>query len=304
LISTKPQATSAHVTSKEAKARILSDEVNLLYAKDKNYLIEYSEDANNSSPYCIIYFSSDAIYCPDTIENFYEQLIRKNRYEWYRTRINCGAKHIFVRDVKKQHYLSGINSDLNTMKKVTDFLKAEATGYKIITVGSSSGGYAAVFFGQKLNAERIYCFNGQFLLHVDYFWRFEGLEKSIVERYSSLKKFFTAPSKIFYFHSNRSHMDIEQLDYIKKTGVNVISFNSSTHRIPFLKCCLPVVLNMDVRDLKKLSSKRYYPLLFSFKMVGLLGTLIGSCKELQGLVRESVLTRENAFTVWLILLIG
>ena len=298
-------ARRARVTSKEA-SRSLSDEVNRLYAKDKNYLIEYSEGAGHSSPYCIIYFSSDAIYNPDTVENFYEQLVRKNRYEWYHTRIDCGAKHIFIRDVKKQHYLSGINSDLDSLEKVTDFLRAETSGYKIITLGSSSGGYAAVFFGQKLDAERIYCFNGQFLLNGKYCWRFPGIDKSIAERYSNLKDFFTAPSKIFYFHSNRSPMDVEQFNNIKKTGVNVISFNSRTHRIPFLKCCLPVILNMDVQYLKALSNKRYAPWFFSIKMVGLWGTLIGSFKELQGLVREGVLVRawNTAPMVLLALLIG
>ena len=303
--SIKSHVARARVTSKEA-SRILSYEVNRLYAEDKNYLIEYSEGASNSKPYCIIYFSSDAIYYPDTAESFYEQLIRKNKYEWYHTRIDCGAKHIFIRDVKKHHYLSGINSHLDTLEKVTDFLRAETNGYKIITLGSSSGGYAAVFFGQKLNAERIYCFNGQFLLNVQYFWRFADIEKSIVERYSNLKNFFTAPSKIFYFHSNRSPLDVEQFNNIKKTGVNVISFNSRTHSIPFLKCCLPVVLNMDVRDLKTLSNKRYVPWFFSIKMVGLRGTLIGSCKELQRLVRQGFLTRtwNNALIIWLLLLIG
>jgi hypothetical protein len=306
LSSFKPHvAGRARVTSKEA-SRILSDGVNRLYAEDKNYLIEYSEGASHSSPYCIIYFSSDAIFHPDTLEKFYEQLIKKNRYEWYHTRIDCGAKHIFVRDVKKQHYLNGINNCLDTLEKVTDFLRAETSGYKIITLGSSSGGYAAVFFGQKLNAERIYCFNGQFLLNEKYFWRFTDVEKSIVERYSSLKNFFTAPSKIFYFHSNRSPLDIEQFDNIKKSGVNLISFNSRSHRIPFLKCCLPVILNMDVRYLKTLSNKRYTPWFFSIKMVGLWGTLIGSFKELQGLVREGFLMRrfDNALIVLLILLMG
>jgi hypothetical protein len=295
------------VKSKKApQIRILADEVNKLYAEGKNYLIEYSESASKNSPYCIIYFSSNNIFDPETVENFYEQLISRNKYEWYRTRIDCGTKHIFIRDVKKQHYLSGINSYLNTPEKVTDFLRAETSGYKVITLGVSSGGYAAVFFGQRLNAERIYCFNGQFLLHAEYFWRFPDIEKSSVEKYLNLKNFFTAPSKIFYFYSNKSPLDLRQFNHIKKSGVNVLCFNSRCHGIPFLKCCLPVVLNMDVRDLKILSNKRYDPWFFSIEMVGLWGTLIGSCKELQRLIREGVLMRRwsNPIKDLLVLLIG
>jgi hypothetical protein len=293
------------VTSKKA-SRILSDEVEKLYAENKNYLIEYSESISNSSPYCIIYFSSNNIYYPHTAEYFYDELVRKNRYEWYHTRIDCGAKHIFIRDVKKQHYLSGINSYLDTMEKVTDFLRAETRGYKIITLGSSSGGYAAVFFGQKLNAERTYCFNGQFLLSAQYFGELAGIEESIVKKYSSLKNFFTAPSKIFYFHSNRSPLDVRQLDHIRKTGVNVISINSRNHGIPFLECCLPVVLNMDICDLKILSNKRYYPWFFSIKMVGVRGTLIGCCKDLRRLVRHGAYRRvmKGSLVAWLLRLIG
>jgi len=220
--------------------------------------------------------------------------------------VDCGAKHIFIRDVKKHHYLSGINSHLNTLEKVTDFLRAETSGYKVITLGSSSGGYAAVFFGQELNAERIYSFNGQFRLRAKYFWRSGAIDRSIAERYSNLKYFFTAPSNIFYFYSSRSRLDIRQFDIIKESGVNVISINSRFHGIPFLRCCLPVVLNMNASDLKTLSGKRYAPWFFSIKMVGVRGTFIGCCNELQRLVREVALTRtwKESINIWLGLLIG
>jgi hypothetical protein len=277
------------MTSKKPETS-LSDEVNRLYSENPNYLIEYSDTASNSTPYCIIYFSSNNIYYPDSKETFLQKLVEKNKFEWYCTRINCGSKHIFIRDIKKVHYLLGINCFLDTSEKVVDFLKKETNGYRVITVGSSSGGYAAVFFGQRLGADRIYCFNGQFLLDAGY-QRFSEIEKSTVLKYSSLTYFFENPSSIFYFHSNKSGQDIKQLRIIEKTGVKIISFNSSVHGIPFLKCCLPVVLNLSTRDLQSLSAGCYDPWIFSLKMVGIWGTLLGSFKELEVLLRDRALIR-------------
>ena len=268
----------------------LSVEVNRLYAENNNYLIEYSESVENPIPYCIVYFSSNNIYYPDSKEVFYEQIIRNDRYEWCHTRIDSGTKHIFMRDIKKQHYMTGVNSRLDTIEKLIDFLKAETEGYKTITVGSSSGGYAAVLFGQQLNAERIYSFNGQFVLDVNN-PVFHKIEKSILRKYYKLQDFLKMPSTVFYFHSNKSTRDIYQFKCIKNTGIHTISFDAKVHGVPFLKSCLPIVLNLSIRDLKILSNKRHNTLLFSINMVGIWLTLTGFFKELQELLREQALTR-------------
>jgi hypothetical protein len=269
----------------------VDDEVNFVFANNKNYLIEYSKSTKNSIPYCIIYFSSNSIFYPQTKEAFFDQIIKKDRYEWYHTRINCGAKHIFLRDIKIRHYLAGINSTLDTIEKVIDFLKSETEGYKIITVGSSSGGYAAVFFGQKLNAERNYSFNGQFVLDSNYNYFFSENEKSLAEKYSNLRDYLKTPSTVFYFYSNKSEVDKSQLKYVEHTGINIFSFNTSVHGIPFLKNNLPVVLNLKVHDLKILSNKCYDPLFFSIKMVGILGLFIGIYKQTQKLLNEHLLLK-------------
>lgn len=264
----------------------LSDEINWLFTKNQNYLIEYSKSPNNSIPYCIIYFSSNFVFHPNTKEAFYDQIIKKDRYEWFHTRIDCGSKHIFMRDIKKRHYLTGINSNLDTIEKVIDFLKSETEGYKIITVGSSSGGFGAVFFGQKLNAERIYCFNGQFVLdyRCTFFW--SETEKTLAKRYSDIRDYLKTPSRIFYFCSNKSIGDIRQFKYIENTGINIFSFNTSVHGVPFLKNNLPVVLNLKIHELETLSNKRYDPLFFSIKMVGISGLLIGIFQQTQELLHE------------------
>jgi hypothetical protein len=273
----------------------IEDEVNSVlnpvFIKNKNCLIEYSKSANNSSPYCIIYFSSDFIFYPYTREAFLNQIVKQDRYEWYHTRIDCGTKHIFLRDIKKRHYLCGINSNLDTMEKILDFLKSETEGYKIITLGSSSGGYAAVFFGQKLKAERIYSFNGQFVLDDRYNWFFTEKEKSLAREHSNFTDYLKEPSTIFYFHSNKSEADKAQFKYVEHIGINVLSFNTSVHGIPFLKNNLPVVINLNINDLKVLSNKSYDPLFFSIKMVGVFGLLIGIYKQIRELLSQHILLK-------------
>jgi len=41
-------------------------------------------------------------------------------------------------------------------------LREESKRYSVITLGSSADGFAAVLYGQLLDAEIIYSFNGQF----------------------------------------------------------------------------------------------------------------------------------------------
>jgi hypothetical protein len=264
----------------------LSDGVNWSFTNNKNYLIKYSKTPKSTVPYCIIYFSSNFVYQPNTKEAFYDQIIKKDRYEWFHTRIDCGAKHIFIRDIKKRHYLTGINSDLDTIEKVIDFLKSETDGYRVITVGSSSGGFGAVFFGQKLNAERIYCFNGQFVLdyRCTFFW--SETERALAKKYSNISDYLKTPSTVFYFSSNKSIGDIRQFKYVENTGINILSFNTSVHGVPFLKNNLPVVLNLKIYELKAIANKRYNPIFFSIQMVGITGLLIGICRQTQELLHE------------------
>ncbi len=262
-------------------------EINRLFAEKNNYLIEYSEQICKSVPYCIAYFSSDDIYYPDSLGAFNEQLVRRDRYEWFNTRISCGTKHIFLRDIRKRHYLTGVNRTLDSVEKMVDFLKEETNGYDIITVGSSSGGYAAILFGQKLNAKRIYSFNGQFVLDVNYVL-FREIEKSIIKKYYDLRDFMNIPSRIFYFYSNKSEKDRSQFKLVENLGIQAVSFNTNIHGIPFLKCNLPIVLNLNTYDLKNLTNRRHNPLIFSIEMVGMRDTLMGACNQFREMIRDSL----------------
>lgn len=262
----------------QADAPIVED----FYIKQPNYLIEYNDAVPKT--YCIVYFSSNDLYYPNNEVAFTESVIKKNRFEWYQTRVAYGHKHIFIRDIKKQWYITGINSTINSPQSLYEFLKKECNGYKSILIGSSAGGFIAVIMGQLINAERIYTFNGQFEI-------FSLLKKNNAEMidpiifrnrnnelllpYYNATNFITMPHSIYYFHSNKSQWDLEQCELVWQFPINKISFKTSNHGVPFLKSNLYTVLNLSPDELNKLTDKTMHPFAFSLKMVGLLKTLEG-----------------------------
>src|SRR5882672_2149619 len=113
-----------------------SEIVNAVYREGSNYIIEYNKEVPQE--YCILYFSSNNIYYPNEESVFNSHIKQKNRFEWYGTRINKGYKHIFLRDIKKQWYLKGVNAQIDSPDQLLHFLQKETKGYKVIALGSSS----------------------------------------------------------------------------------------------------------------------------------------------------------------------
>ncbi|MFB6341489.1 hypothetical protein ACE1ET_07190 [Saccharicrinis sp. FJH62] len=253
-----------------------------IYDNNSNYLVDKSANPQNRSErYCILYFSSNDIYYPNTEEAFLSQLVKKDRYEWYKLRINKGSKHIFIRDIKKQWYLEGINKETDSIEKVLELLKKETKGYRIITMGSSAGGFAAVLFGSMLDAETILTFNGQFFISDLLNTSSESINPTVfrqqnnpeINKYYSLRSFIKSPERVYYFYSDRSKWDINQHNHVRDLGLNVIPFRTSHHGIPFLKSNLKYVLNLGTEQLNKMVNHVQHPILFSFKVEGIFGTV-------------------------------
>lgn len=262
-----------------------SDIVQQVYNRQNNFLIEYDDQGEKN--WCAIYFCSNDIYYPNTEEIFRKQIVEKNFFEWYHSRIRKASKHIFVRDVFKQWYLTGINAKINTPEKLTEFLRKETKGYNIVTIGSSAGGYAAILHGSLLNAKYVLAFNSQFEIKSLLKTTTEKVNPvlfrhlSTIDTYLDIIKYINNNTDIFYFNSSKSKWDIEQSLYIgNKPNIYNIKFNSSHHGIPFLKVALPVVLNFNIEKLKRLSGITHNPIWFTYQMVGLVTTIAGFYKQL------------------------
>lgn len=237
-------------------------------------------DSSRPREICALYFSSNNIYYPNDEEVFRRRIVEVDAYEWYRTRVRAAHKHIFLRDILKQWYLTGVNNRVSSPDAFLEFLRAQTEGYRIVALGSSAGGYAAVLYGSLLGAERILSFNGQMELN-------SLLESSVPEinpvlfdlkdtdlrKYYDLREFIRDPSAVYYFHSMHSKWDRDQAAHVADLGLNAIGFRTGHHGIPFLKSSLDEVLQLEAPQLRHLADSPHWPLLFSVKATGLRRTL-------------------------------
>lgn len=264
-----------------------SEIVNKVYQEQNNYLIEFDEKGDKE--WCAVYFCSNDIYYPNTEEIFRKRIVEKNFFEWYHSRIKKASKHIFVRDIFKQWYLAGVNIKINTPEKLIEFLKQETKGYKVVTIGSSAGGYAAILYGSFINTQYTLAFNPQFEIQSLLKRSAEAINpllfriKDQRKQYFDITKFISKGVKIFYFYSNASPWDMEQNNHINKNISNLytIAFRTKHHGIPFLKVAIPSVLNLNTDQLVKTSHKRQNPIIFTIKMVGIRKTCLGIFKQIK-----------------------
>lgn len=275
----------------ELKAmEIKDDNIEELIQKElskPNYLIE-SSPSDEKEAYTAIYFSSNGIFGNKKIDLFKEKIIKKNIFEFYGTRINKATKHIFLRDITLNLYTGGINTELNSVEKVLEFLKEETKGTKIITLGSSAGGYAATLFGILLNAEYIFNFSGQFLLSTYYnYAKYNNIIDLV--RNSNIPIFYMIPSKCM--------PDVEQFNLVKDfENIYGLPVKSSTHGIPVIKDTLKSIINSDLPTLKKMYNYKNQEITetsFIIKHFGFLRLLSKIVKKNAGIFNNYIKPKQN-----------
>lgn len=232
------------------------------YTNKDNMKMEYSE---SDLKVCAIYFSSNGLYYPDHIEAIKSTLIEKDKYEWYKTRVSCASKHIFVRDVYKQWYVKGVNRRCNDLTKLSELLKKETEGYEIITIGTSSGGYAAVLLGIVLNVKYILCFSPQFSLQ--YYYEQNKLESiRIVNQYKDDNKrnlyydlvpyIKNSNVKIFYFVPEYCKQDSYQYSLVKDfPNIYCFRFKTKYHGTAMYNFNVKYILNRNLDELLELYNR-------------------------------------------------
>lgn len=224
-------------------------------------------DTGINSDLCYIFFSSNGLYYPNTKEVFEEQIVKKNRYEWKRVVKNStipkkAGKIIYVRDIYKQWYSRGINSRLNTVDKTIEMLKELVQGYRVVTVGSSAGGYMAVLAAIKLNAEFCINFSGQYVISDDLGNPYWNLVKMLKEYQGD----------IFYFVP--LHCEADQKAYQSVANFECIKeflFNESKHASTMLTGNMSYIIDKDRDELtslfKEYSGKQINKIIFLFQTV-------------------------------------
>ncbi|EGP5048106.1 hypothetical protein E4K24_000362 [Enterococcus faecium] len=253
----------------------VADNAVLNQLKQNNYKIEY--DNNCKSNRCAIYFSSHGIYYPETLENFSNVIVKKDYYEWYKTRVSGCHKHIFLRDIIKQFYVEGINANLNSIEKVIEFLKKETVGYEVICVGSSAGGYMAVIVGIALEAKKIYSFSGKFSLRDDF--AYDSKVKLLTHQndeyysryYNVLSMIESYSGEIVYVYPTESEEDLIQLALVKdRENIIKVPFAEKAHGVCMYPFCLKKFFDLSIDDVKSLliEKEELNKVQFSFELLG------------------------------------
>lgn len=177
---------------------------------------------------------------------------------------------------------------MNTLNKVLSFLREVSKGYKIVTVGSSAGGYAAVLFGTLLEAERVFAFSPQFDL-TDWL---KSRKLQDTEAFVNQKEYINivdilknSRTDIFYFFPAYVEADICQAELVKDIpSVHTFGIKSKLHGKALYPNCIPEVLASDVGRLKKMEkafqNKTVSPFSFALFVCGIKTAIIGKCYEI------------------------
>lgn len=239
---------------------MLNELIEDVYINNSNYRI-VKNSGTVQKGYCYIYCSSNGIFFPNSDAVFIETIKKRDRYEFENLRPRLLPEmEIYLRDVRKSWYVTGINKKINTIEKLIRFLKKITANYKLVTVGSSAGGYLAILLGQVLHAERVFSFCGQVSLYVTdcintYHWLNVNKNKKSYKQFHDISDMI-CKENIIFFTSMFSENDLKQLKLIEnKSNVLFLKFDTDTHGVPFALFFLPEVLCMSIDELREISEK-------------------------------------------------
>ena len=180
--------------------------------------------------------------------------------------------------------MTGINSRIDTIDKLVEYLRKETEGYKVITIGSSSGGYMSALLSYLLKAEYAIAFSAQFELRnkwaMDvnpYLQKYNADEKRA--QYYDLKPILIKSNiPIFYIVPIKCNQDSYHWQHIKDVPcVRCLTFSSKHHGVVLFKNNLGKFISTPKEDLEHLfaenNGKSLSPFIFSIKMVGLISTV-------------------------------
>jgi len=256
------------------------NEISTIYNERDNYEVkEFDIDSN----LCAIYFSGHGVYYPNTSEAFHEIITIKDRYEWKSNILKSARKVIFIRDIKKQWYLDGINQHINSIEKVCELLRKESQGHEVICIGSSAGGYAATLIGCCIGATHVFNFSGQFSLlpylrgelnrHLNQILANYEHDPARNTYFSLLPFLQRSNTKVFYFFPAQCDEDIEQFELVKSCpNIYAFAFKTTIHAQTCYLINLVDLFDLSLKELvtlhRRFAHQVIEPYLFSIQVSG------------------------------------
>lgn len=242
--------------------------VEKIYNKDNYRIVNTGAEGNN----VLILCSGNGLYFPNEEEVFCKTICEKDRYEWENVAsdplvMKYYSKIIFIRDIYKQWYVTGINAEINTMDKLILFLKGITEGYRVTVCGNSAGGYVAVIIGILLQAEVIYNFSGQYNLYNEFesapFLRKYSGDKERA-KYYKINEIIPIQSleweRVFYFYPTKSEEDMLQVCEVQEAAINFFPIDSGVHGVTVRGSCYPYLLTQNRDAIKKICNSKGSPI--------------------------------------------
>jgi len=199
----------------------------------------YYED--NDSDILLISFASNG-RGEDSIPSFnFYQLLKNNK----------SFDKLFLRDIDRNYYLTGLKNSSKNLKETIDLIKKliSVKKYrKIVSIGSSAGGYAAILFGQLLNFSKVIAFNPQTVLSEekesiieDYYYTVDrckelrnlNLSDTFYQDCLNLKNLVPFKTEVDIHVSNLSEVDKNYANFIEHKNCKLVKYNTSTHLLAF-----------------------------------------------------------------------
>lgn len=250
--------------------------------KKENYKIKINNKCHTNT--CYIFFSSNNIWYPNTEDAFKRSFVDNDYYEWMRFTDLPAEKVVYIRDIYKSWYVSGINKELNSIDAVIAFLRKQTAGMKVVTVGSSAGGYMASLTAALLNAECCVCFSAQFDLTVEGALGANPLLKKYSkddnrnQYYNIINIIRNSKTHIFYFVPAYSEYDKEQMNKVADIeNVHMLKIASHHHGVPLFSGNLGQLLQMDKDSLVSLFESYEYRVVGMLPMSIKLSGIVGTC---------------------------
>ena len=157
---------------------------------------------------------------------------------------------MFIRDLRQVWYQGGLPEVGDNIYSIAHFIRTQIDQQgckKIVTIGNSAGGYAALLFGSILCVDKVIAFSPQTFLnlknrviHFDSRWskqiremyRIPGLEKPTLDLVDVFSRQDCAKTKFNIFYSQKDRLDTIHAKRMDKfPNIDLHDFNYGGHQL-------------------------------------------------------------------------
>ena len=199
----------------------------------------YLED--NGQKTLIVFFASDGISSIDVPRfNFFNLFKEIKSFD-----------KLYLRDLKRNYFIDGLGGTTNNFLETKNFIKEIISSkcYEtVLSVGSSSGGYAAILFGNLLKFKKVVVFNPQTVLTSEkeliindlYFGeraakelRQKYINDNSIKNYLNLKNLIPFNTQVDIHYSKFSEVDKNYASFIEHKNCTLFEHESSSHILAY-----------------------------------------------------------------------